>query len=162
MATIVELAASGALVKVDPALGFREQEMRCIYLLPKAHEWLLKELPGTDSNWNIQETPAEQLDALIYEFCAGKSLPINQRFKALVHLGDGIWELKTADLRLFGWFTQKDFFIVSDCDTALRIKEIGLYRGYCEQAVRLRNKLNLNEPKFITGDNPDDVISDWY
>ena len=162
MATTVELAALGILVKVDPVLGSKELEMRCIYLLKSAHKWLVEVLPKTDSNWNIQETPSEQLDALIYEFCSGKPLPVGKRFKALVHLGDGIWELKTADLRLFGWFIQKDYFVVSNCDETGRVKQVGLYRGYCEQAVRFRSILDLNEPKFIAGDNPDDVISDWY
>jgi hypothetical protein len=78
-----------------------------------------------------------------------------------MHLGDGIWELKTADLRLFGWFLQKDCFIVSDIDDTGRIKQSNLYRGYCLQAVRRRDALELNEPKFIRGDNPDDVVSDW-
>lgn len=162
MATIVELTALGSLVKVDPALSVRQLEMRCIYLLPEAHTWLLEELPATDSNWNIEETPAEQFDTLVYEFCAGLSLPVDKRFKALIHRGGGLWELKTADLRLFGWFVHKDCFVVSDCDTAGRVKEVGLYRGYCDQAERRRNLLDLDEPKFITGDNPDDVISDWY
>lgn len=162
MATIVELATSGVLVKVDPTLGWRDLEMRRIYLLPKAHKWLLEVLPVTDSIWNIEETPAEQVEALFYEFCSGQPLPIGLRFKALVHLGDGIWELKTADLRLFGWFVQRDCFVVCDCNSAQKIKEFGLYQGYCRQAVHFRNNLNLNAPKFITGDNPDDVISDWY
>lgn len=162
MATTLELVNSGALIKVHPVLGLRELEMRCIYLLPRAEKWLLEALPEIDSNWRIEETPSEQLDALTYEFCSGAALPINRRFKALVHLGDGVWELKTADLRLFGWFTQKDHFVVSDCDAAQRVKESNLYKGYCEQAVRFRNALDLNEPKFVTGDNPDDVISDCY
>jgi hypothetical protein len=162
MATIVELEQAGSLVKVNPALSFRELEMRRIYLLPRAHAWLLEVLPETDSNWNIEETPAEQLDTLIYEFCSGVSLPVGKRFKALIHRGGGLWELKTADLRLFGWFVQKDCFVVSDCDTAGRVKQVGLYRGYCDQAELRRNLLDLDEPKFITGDNPDEVVSDWY
>ena len=162
MATILNLAQSGEVIKVDPVLGLRELELRRIYLLPRAHKWLLTVLPKTDSNWNIEQTPSEQLDALIYEFCSGKQLQVGIRFKALVHLGDGVWELKTSDLRLFGWFTQKDCFIASDCDEAGRVKKVGLYRGYCEQAVRLRNELDLDEPKFIAGDNPDDVVSDCY
>jgi hypothetical protein len=162
MATLVELVIGGSLLKADPALSFRELETRCIYLLPKAHKWLSEILPVTDSNWNIEETPAEQFDTLIYEFCSGVSLPVGKRFKALIHRGGGLWELKTADLRLFGWFIKKDCFVVSDCDTAGRVKQVGLYRGYCDQAEQRRNLLDLDEPKFIAGDNPDDVISDWY
>jgi hypothetical protein len=162
MATIVELVQAGSLVKLDPALSFRELEMRCIYLLPRAHKWLAEELPETDSDRQTEETPAMQVDTLFYEFCSGQALQVGTRFKALVHIEDGIWELKTADVRLFGWFTRKDCFLVSDCDSKFRIKELGLVRPYCKQAVRFRDALNLDEPKFMAGENPDDVISDCY
>lgn len=162
MATLLHLAGSGHVIKIDPVLGLRELELRRIYLLPRAHKWLAEVLPDTDSDRNIQETPSEQVDALIYEFCSGKPLPVGRRFKALVHLGDGVWELKTADIRLFGWFTQKDCFVVSDCNSKYNVLKSNMYRGYCEQAVRLRNALDLDEPKFVTGENPDDVVSDCY
>jgi hypothetical protein len=137
---------------------------KCVafFLLSEARNWLEKDLPTIESTWKIEENPAEQLDALVYDFCSGKPLQVGTRFKSLVHLGDGIWELKTADLRLFGWFVRKDHFVVSDCDNTDRIKRVKLYRGYCEQAVRRREALNLDEPKYIGGDNPDDVVSDCY
>ncbi len=162
MATLLELVAADVITKVDPMLGLREMEMRCIFLLPRALKWLSEVLPNAESDWNIQEEPSEQLDALFYEFCAGKSLQVETRFKCLTNLGEGIWQLKTADLRLFGWFAKKDHFVVCDCDLATRIKISGLYKGYCQQAVRFRDDLDLNEPKFVSGDNPDDVISDCY
>jgi hypothetical protein len=163
MATLLNLAQDGLVIKVDPVLGLKELELRRIYLLPRARKWLEEVLPETDSDRNIEESPAEQVDALIYEFCSGQPLPVGRRFKALVHLGDGVWELKTADVRLFGWFTQKDCFVVSDCDSKFNlIQRRSMYRGYCQQAVRLRDKLDLDEPKFVAGENPDDVVSDCY
>lgn len=161
MATLLQLVEQGRVVRIDPALGVREFEVRRLWALPEACGWIAKELPELASTWNVEESPIEQMDALIYEFCAGKPLAIGTRFKSLTHLGDGIWQLKTADLRLFGWFVKKDAFIVSDCDDAGRIKQSNLYRGYCEQAVRRRNALELEEPKYLTGDNPHDVVSDW-
>ena len=162
MATLVNLAIIGSVIKVDPILGLREMELRRIYLLPRAQEWLKNVLPETDSDRLTEEVPLMQVDALFYEFCSGQALRVGTRFKALVHLGDGVWELKTADVRLFGWFTQKDCFVVSDCDSKYRILKLGLVRPYSEQAVRFRENLDLDEPKFVPGDNPDDVISDCY
>ncbi len=162
MATLLELVTAKIITKVDAGLGPREMEMRCIFLLPRAVKWLSEVLPNAESDWNIQEMPREQLDALFYEFCVGKSLQVGTRFKSLTHLGEGIWQLKTADLRLFGWFSQKDHFVVCDCDMATRVKRSDLYKGYCQQAVRFRNSLDLNKPKFVSGNNPDDVISDCY
>ena len=162
MATLLELVKEGRLIRVDPQLGRSKFEERCLYLLPQAKQWIEVKLPELGSTWKIEVSPNEQLDALIFEFCSGESLWIGKRFKCLTHLGDGIWELKTADLRLFGWFLKKDNFIVSDCDSTDRIKKSNLYRGYCEQAVRRRDALNLDEPKFVSGDNPDDVVSNCY
>lgn len=162
MATILNLAVSGEIIKVDPGLGLREMEMRRIFILPRVERWFLEDLPSTNSSWNIEVTPSEQLDALFYEFCSGQPLQIGKRFKSLIHLGDGVWQLKTADLRLFGWFAHKDCFIASDCDDADKIKRMKLYKPYCEQSVRFRCALNLDEPKFIVGDDPNYAVSDCY
>ncbi len=162
MATLLELVQQGKLFRFDPALGRNELETRRIFLLPPARSWLEETLPTTESTWKIEVNPAEQLDGLVYEFCSGKPLEFGTRFKSLVHLGAGIWQLKTADLRLFGWFVAKDSFVVSDCDHTDRIKRVHLYKGYCEQAVQRRETLELDEPKYIGGDNPDDVVSDCY
>jgi hypothetical protein len=161
MATLIELHAQGRVFRIDPALSWRELEARRLFVLPDAWKWIELVLPTKNSTWNIQESPVEQLDALTYEFCVGQELAVGTRFKCLTHLGDGIWQLKTADLRLFGWFSQKDCFIISDLDDTGRIKQSNLYPGYCKQAVRRRDALDLDEPKFIHGDNPDDVVSDW-
>jgi hypothetical protein len=159
MATTLELVKSGALIKVDPVLGLRELEMRRIYLLPRAQKWVLEVLPETDSDRFTEEKPDMQVDALIYEFCSGQPLEVGTRFKSLVHLADGIWELKTADVRLFGWFMQKDCFVVTDCDSKYNVMRHKMYAAYCKQAVKFRNELNI---EFVIGDNPSDVVSDCY
>ncbi len=162
MATLIELQDCERVYRIDPRLSLREYEARRLWLLPEARRWIEEVLPIAVSSWKIQESPAEQLDAIVYEFCVGNPLAVGTRFKCLTHLGEGIWELKTADLRLFGWFASKDCFIVSDIDDTGRIKQSNLYQGYCQQAVRRRDALDLDEPKFLNGDNPDDVVSDWH
>ena len=162
MATLLDLERADALLRLDPALGARQQEMRSLYLFPRLGNWLANTLPTLESSWNIEECPIEQLDALIAQFCSGEPLAYDHRFKPLNHLGDGVWELKTADLRMFGWFSQQDCFIATDCNLKRVIVESGLYRPYCEQAVRFRNQLDLDEPKFLPGDDPNVVVSDCY
>ena len=160
MATVLDLESSGQLFRIDPALGPKEQEWRSIYVLPRLRKWLEETLPGLESTWNIEQTPAEQLDAFIEEFCAGRPLTFGWQFKPIRHIRDGIWQLKTADLRVFGWFQSKDTFIGSSANLADVIKRSGLYAGYRDEAVRSRDKLDLNEPKFVPGDDPHVVISD--
>ena len=160
MATIAELVADGKLIRFDPQLDDGDQELRLLYMLPKFNNWLTVELPGLGSTWNIEESPAEQLDALLADYASGLALQFGTQFKWLRPVEKGIWELKTADIRVFGWFPKRDVFIAASADTAERLKTMtGLYRGYIDEAVRFRENLPLDEPKFIPGDDPHAVLS---
>ena len=59
-----------------------------------------------------------------------------------------------------GWFYIVDTFVAVCADTKQRLVDIpGLYGGYRDSVVRFRDGLPLDDPKFIPGSNPDDVIS---
>ena len=135
------------------------QSGRVIFVLPDLRQWLEDVLPTLGSTWNIEQSPIEQLDALIATFGSGDTLTFGQQFKPLTRLGDGIWQLKTADLRMFGWFHEKDCFVGTDANLKDDIMRLRMYRPYCEQAVRRRDALDLDEPKFIQGDDPNAVVS---
>jgi len=161
MATILDLSASGNLVKLDPGLGRRLQEDRMIYLSPQLANWMGVVLPTLSSQWNIEMSPLEQLDAYVEVFASGKVLTYPHSLKPLNHLGQGVWELKTADLRIFGWFHRRDCFIAHRCDTSERIKEFNLYPGYVGEVVRFRDLLPLDEPKSVEGEDPRAVVSNF-
>ena len=162
MSTPLELAFRRELSRFNPNLDDGEAVERSLYGLPALRRWIEDTLPSLESTWNVEDTPAEQLDALLADYCSGEPMAIDLQFKNLIPVGDGIWELKTADLRMFGWFHRKDCFIGSSCDSADRIKEYKLYNGYIAEAVRRRDALDLDVPKFVPGDNAHDVISNCY
>lgn len=161
MATVIELSRQGKLFKLDPALDGGEQEYRVLYASPRLRSWIEGTLPGLGSTWKIEQSPVEQLDALLQVYASGEPLVFGHSLKPLTHLGDGVWELKTADIRIFGWFSARDWFIGDAADTAERIKHHKLYRGYANQVVRFRAGLDLCEPKFVAGDDPNDVVSNF-
>jgi len=133
-----------------------------IYGLPKLLPRLEIDLPKWESTWKIEESPVQQLDALLDIFCSGETITFDRRFKPLItHVKDGIWELKTPDLRIFGWFRVKDCFIAGALDLAFNVKSHNLYAGYANEIVYHRDHLDLDEPKFVPGDNPDDVVSNY-
>ena len=68
---------------------------------------------------------------------------------------EGVWELRTHDLRFFGWFWRKCVFVIASIEQAKRCKDLRLYPGHRDQAKRDRAALNLDPPKFITGDLED-------
>jgi hypothetical protein len=162
MATLLELEQHGDIFRFDPSLAWNEYEDRRVYMLPRARKWIEEKLPLLESVLGVQESPQEQLDALFYEFCSGQRLQTGRRFKKIRPRENGVWELKTADLRVFGWFCMKDCFVVTACNDATATKDHNLYRGYCDEAVRLRNALDIDEPKYVSGDDPNDVVSDCY
>ena len=163
MATVLELAAAQppALIRLDPALEDQEQEWRCIYILSQVRARFETDLPTWVSQWRVEQSPTQQLDALLEVFCSGETLTFGPQFKPLVHLNDGIWELKTPDLRIFGWFPQKDCFIAGALDTAFNVKSYNLYRGHANVVAHHRDQLDLNAPKFIAGDDPNNVVSNY-
>jgi hypothetical protein len=79
-----------------------------------------------------------------------------------MYYDEGVWELKTADVRLFGWFHQFDCFVGVVIDLKYRVQEYKLYSGYMGEVIRFRDNLDLDEPKFIPGGEPVNVVSNFY
>jgi hypothetical protein len=161
MATPLDLDRRGALFKLD-ALELHVQEFRQIYASPGLHSWSADVLPGMVSSWGIQLSPLEQFVALSEIFCGGDRLAYGTHFKPLTHIVDGVWELKTEDLRVFGFFHRKDCFIGVVADDATRIKKYNLYRGHADVTTnRFIAAVDLDNPKCVPGDDPHAVVSNF-
>jgi hypothetical protein len=161
MATVLELVLAQKLFKLDPALEANEREWRWIYALPDFKTRVETGLPTWVSQWQTDQSPTQQLDAFLEVYCSGETITYGRQFKPLVHLGDGVWELKTPDLRLLGWFHKRNCFIGGAIDTAYKVKNHNLYPGYVGAVIRLRDQLDLDEPKFVPGDDPNVVVSNY-
>jgi hypothetical protein len=162
MSTLVELTEKGVLVRFDPDLGSGVFEQRRLYLLARVPGQIAERIEGTTSDRHLETMPYEQLDALLSEYCEGEELAFSTQFKCMRPLDRGIWTLKTPDVRIFGWFHEKDCFICSAVDAAWRVKEVPLYRGYIDEAVRFRDEIFGPGSGYVAGVEPDDVISNWY
>jgi hypothetical protein len=64
-------------------------------------------------------------------------------------------------LRIFGWFHAKDCFIGYRAEHADFVKKHNLYYGLASEAARFRDQLDLDEPKFIPGDDPNVILSNY-
>lgn len=161
MATLIELDAVGDLNKIDPGLPLNVLEERVIYASPKLTQWLQDELPLLGSTWGIELDPIEQLAVWIETYASGKPLKFGWAFSPLRPISNGVWELKTADLRVFGWFHKVDHFVAHRAHCAQHIKDYKLYNGMAGEVIRFRDQLDLNAPKFIEGDDPNAVVSNF-
>lgn len=162
MATIIDLEQQGVVTKLDPELEPRQQELRRVYLGPKLASWITNTLPNLESDRGLETSPLGQFDELMSIFCSGDTLTFDWQFKPLNYVENGIWELKTADLRIFGWFSQKDCFIGVIADLKKRVVDLKLVTPYCNVEVApFREQLNLDEPKFVDGKDPNAVVTDY-
>lgn len=162
MPTLAELGEMGELYKLDPELPSGRQPERLFYASERLMRWLTEQLPQIVSNWGLESSPEEQVAVMLEEFCAGGELAFGQRFHIL-HPGEqGVWELKSADTRIFGWFVHRDCFVGFVGDSAERVKRYGLYTGYVGETVRFREQLPLNPPKFIADEDPHAVVSAYH
>jgi hypothetical protein len=163
MATLLHLCqpVSAALERFDPGFEGGQQEFRCICASPKFAKWVTDDLPPMPSALGLESSPEEQLFDLVQLFCSDDVLTYGDHFKPLHSRDRGVWELRTPDLRIFGWFPIKDHFVAVVANDATFIKEHDLYEGYIGEVVRFRDQLDLDEPKFIQSERPQDVVSNY-
>jgi hypothetical protein len=60
---------------------------------------------------NSSLTPSEQLDDILHTWIAGEQVRYSRMFQDLMPAEDEVWEMKTADLRIFGWMYLPRYFI---------------------------------------------------
>ncbi|MBB3401761.1 hypothetical protein FHT84_001993 [Rhizobium sp. BK289] len=160
MTTFDSLVASEAIVKVEIQLSGGQLPKRLLFATPGFAEWLSERVARNEpSSLGAVLTPIEQLDFLFYTFVSGKPLIHCRQFRAIRNERNAVWELKTVDLRIFGWFAMRDCFVAVFGDWADHVKDHDLYRGYRLEVRRLRRELGVGDALCVEGVNPEDVIS---
>lgn len=156
MATIEQLSAQGVVHLVKGVLGPRQMEMRKIYLSTDAMDWMRLQLPTlpTDGHNEGAVSPKEQAFMLFKNFVVGENMFADGWGPKPLRPNDGlhgVWELRTPDLRFFGWFVRCGVFVVSAVETKACLLRDRSYDMYRDQLVEYRNSLNLDEPSVIYG-----------
>ncbi|WP_347140988.1 hypothetical protein [Paracoccus sp. SSK6] len=152
MPTPQSLEERGLLVKIEVELDPDEQPQRLMYAHARVITWLEEVLPELESDNYVPGAlkPEDQADALFYQFISGTA-PMQMAPNCLRPEEDGVWELRTHDLRFFGWFWRKGVFIIAAAEQAKRCKDLNLYAGYRNQSKYDRENLDLDPPKFTNG-----------
>lgn len=161
MATIEQLEQAGLIVRLEIELEIQEQPWRCLYATPDFIRWLDEELENLETRVIGGDLePLEQVDDLFHQFVAGEDFATDRRFRKLSSDPEHfVWELKTIDIRIFGWIPQKNFFICTFGDLADEIKLRNQYGTNIAKTVYVRNNLNLDEPKYVNSVEYENVIS---
>ena len=166
MATIRELCERGTLIHLKVQLKRFEYDMRCMYASAECRNWLdqeLKLLTAVDSG-NLP--PRQQFVTILRDFITGKSFDYPRDFRRLRPIAEDVYELKTPDLRIFGWFPVRDSFVavtvcsIEDVKTKTQKNwNSDLYQPYIDIVIKYRNDLDMDHPKYKQGAEYNDVIS---
>ncbi|WP_138379182.1 hypothetical protein [Luteithermobacter gelatinilyticus] len=148
MATIEELYTLGKIEKYVPDLGPDQHIERVLYLSLELVEWINTTLSGMPRRAGRDLTPLEQVDNIFSNYISGKKMV--GEYQKLMPQKYAVWELKTADIRIFGWFVRQRVFIATHADTATNIKGQKLYRKYIKKVRDYRKRINLTNPKYTT------------
>lgn len=151
MATLEHLANSGKIKKPNVDLEDNEMPLRVIYLSLACDTWLVADLVPVARFAGRKLTPYEQVDQIFYEFVIGRPMAYSVDYRKLEPLTEHVWELKTQDARLFGWFAKKGHFVVVCAALKNQVRKFKDYAPFVAKVVAFRQALDLDEPKMITG-----------
>lgn len=162
MATIDVLISNEMLVNIEIELEHDALPCRRLLATPQFIQWLDEVLPNLQTaiiGGDLQ--PLEQVDFIFHEYISGEDINHDRRFKRLYSRPDDrhIWELKTQDLRIFGWVPQKDVFICCYGEMKDTLELMKAYPRFIALTVFVRNHIDLDEPNCIASREYTDVVS---
>lgn len=156
MATLDILSSdSGPLTLINVPLARGQLAERSFYALPAFMDWLANILPDLiQGRWKSTFSPQSQLDALLRNWVLGRDINYPGVIHYMQPLGNGACEMKTDDLRIFGWLYRPKVFIAAMGDYADDYKEPTKTKTYGKARDRVLaevDALDLDPPKMQTG-----------
>ncbi len=106
-------------------------------------------------------SPRQQAASILKLFITGKPFTGTGMFKRLSPSSDDVWEMRTPDLRFFGWVPKKDVFLAVRGDVFENLKnDKSLYEKHRIETKDVRHSIDLDEPKYLEGASEHDIVSD--
>jgi hypothetical protein len=155
MATFDSLIKGNQLVPVILRLPRGQFHERKIYAYPACVRWMRDDVPKmTTGRLKSDFTPREQLVERLRQWMSGDPMAYGRMFHDMEPSTDDVWEMKTADLRLFGWMYRRCTFIAVKGGYADDYKEPTKTKNYADErrdVLKARETLPLDNPKLEKG-----------
>jgi hypothetical protein len=161
MSTISNLLGSGTLKPVS--LGLLDDELadRGLFGTSRLFGFLETNLPSIESR-DVALSAEEQVANLLGRYLTNRPLILKSPISPLRHLDRAVWELKTLDVRIFGWFVSKDVMVIdAGCDVKLLKSEKLNYSGFIAQTEYVRRSLGFKVTEYIQGDQAHDILTSF-
>jgi hypothetical protein len=144
------------LIPVILRLPRRQFHERKIYAYPGCVEWMRDQVPQMKTGRVASDfSPREQLVERLRQWMAGDPMEYGRMFHDMDPSTDAVWELKTADLRIFGWMYRPRQFIAVRGGYTDDYKQPTKTKNYADErreVVKARDALPLDGNKFVKGD----------
>ncbi len=161
MSTVANLVAAGTLRAVTLGLIDDELPDRGLFGTRRLHDFLegdLRAVPSRDSTLSAEL----QLATLFGRYLTNRPLILHSPISPLRHLKSAVWEMKTLDVRVFGWFAQKDVMVLdAGCDVKLLKSDKLNYSGFIAQTEYVRKTLGFQETEYVQGTQPNDILTNF-
>lgn len=159
MATFSSLLDQKRIIRLTVALKRGQFHDRKFYAFPECLEWMRKEVPKMVTG-RIQSplNPAEQLTERLRQWIAGEPMREGPWFHDMTPKEQGVWEMKTDDLRIFGWMYRRCEFVAVHGGYTDDYKEPTKTKDYAAERRNVENErdnLPLDGDKFVLGDFDD-------
>ena len=164
MATLEQLVEQGVLRKHEADLEAWEMPERHLYL-SDAFRLAASFLYIAPKKRGRNVSPGDQVEQLFYDYVVGNPMTYSVHFRKLEPLTQHLWEFKTQDVRVFGWFARQRHFVATFGELKdnlsrekQKVSTNVLYKPYIDHAKLTRDNLQLDAPKMITGLSYADVL----
>jgi hypothetical protein len=159
MSTLDECIAANILARVGGNLRRHQQPHRLLVIGVTVLEDLKRRLPGmeTDNYFPGSVRPVEQAAVLFNHFVAGEDFdpPVPHEMEPK---GQGVWRLRTPDLRFDGWFPERNYFVIGAFDSKSNAKIRMRSDAMVMEVLALRSAANLADGKYMSSEDYYDLI----
>jgi hypothetical protein len=124
---------------------------RYIFVSGKFQEWAQKEMPAIVPRFEDDSSAPIQVEEEFSGFRYGYGLAFGTDARRLEPTDFSVWELKTPDVRIFGWFPAMNHFVAHMGEAKANLPDWDDYRPYVDEVVRFRNSLVGFLPTHVTG-----------
>ncbi|MBY5973000.1 hypothetical protein KUV28_11615 [Ferrimonas balearica] len=141
------------LVSVGGNLRGHQMPERRLWALPEVIGWMKDELKDVEDDGYAPDaiSPLQQAGVLFNSFVSGEDLsdPLPHEMRPY---GDGVWELRTVHLRIFGYFPERGVFVITSMDSKQNCMKAGCYEEHRVRALEVSEALKMNGGVRLTGE----------
>ena len=157
MATPSTLTDHGSLLRYEDHEEIHPAE-RLLFLFHELADWIDGTLVYQPRIRGRDLTPLEQVEALFHDFVYIKDFSGVGLFVNIIPQGEGVYEMKTPDVRVFGWFYRRAQFVAHSGALKNDIKGTRAVDHIRREIVRARSRLKLDQPAFIRSSKIHELI----